>query len=94
MKYQAVSAKANAFNKWIAIALGFSIPISTALDNVLLGLLVLCWMLGASFFSKWQVIRSNKVAILSLALFMLLALGLLYGESNPWDDLRYLSKYK
>ena len=75
MKFQAVSAKADTFSKWVAIALGFSIPISTALDNILFGLLVVLWMLGAGYHYKWQLIRNNPIAILSLALFGFLLLG-------------------
>ena len=94
MKYQAVSAKADTFGRWIAIALGFSIPLSTAADNILIGALVLCWVLSAGFLDKWQTVRDNPVAWLALGLFLLLCIGLLYGERYPGDGLHYLGKYK
>jgi len=94
MKYQAVSAKADTFGRWIAIALGFSIPLSTALDNILIGLFVVCWMLGAGFPGKWHAIRSNKIAILSLALFALFLAGVFNPDAPIRDGLKYLNKYK
>lgn len=94
MKYQTVGVNAAAFSKWIAIALGFSIPVSTALDNILLGLFAACWLLGAGFSEKWQDIKRNKVAILSLLLFTLLIAGVLNPYSPIHDGLKYLSKYK
>ncbi|MGH8757737.1 MAG: hypothetical protein ACRET9_06055, partial [Burkholderiales bacterium] len=94
MEYRIISSKADTLTKWVAVALGFTIPVSTALDNILLGLLVVFWILAADSGEKWRQIKNNPLALLSLGLFALLALGLLYSESNPWDGLRYLSKYK
>ena len=94
MEYRIISSKANILTKWVAVALGFTIPVSTALDSILVGLLVVFWILAADFQEKWRQIKKNQLALLSLGLFALLALGLFYGESSPWDGLRYLSKYK
>ena len=94
MEYRIISSKADILTKWVAIALGFTIPVSTALDSILLGLLVFLWILAADNREKWRQIINNPLALLSLGLFALLALGLFYGESNPRDGMRYLSKYK
>ena len=87
------SEKINWLARWSAILLGFSIPISVALDNLLLALILLLWLLSANFKEKISVIRANPVALLSLALFSLLVVGTLYGERNPGDGLNYLGKY-
>ena len=79
--------------RWSAILLGGSIPVSVALDNLLLALILVLWFLSANFKEKFFVIRANPVALLSLALFALLVAGTLYGERNPGDDLNYLGKY-
>jgi O-antigen ligase len=94
MEYRIISSKANTLTKWVAIVLGFTIPVSTALDSILLGLLVVLWILAADNREKWRQIINNPLALLSLGLFGLLVLGLFYGEADPWDGLRYLSKYK
>ncbi|HEY6281860.1 MAG TPA: O-antigen ligase family protein [Burkholderiales bacterium] len=94
MEYRIISSKADKLTKWVAIALGFTIPVSTALDSILLGLLLACWLIGAGYHEKWRLIRGNPVVWLALALFALLIAGLLYGDRNPGDGLRYLGKYK
>jgi O-antigen ligase len=94
MDYRIISSKADTLSKWVAVALGFTIPVSTALDSILLGLLVVFWILAADSGEKWRQLISNPLALLSLGMFGLLVLGLFYGEADPWDGLRYLSKYK
>jgi O-antigen ligase len=76
-----------------AIALGFSIPISVAVDNVLLGLVLLFWLASAGYPRKLSIIRQNRVALAALALFALLVIGLAYGTRLPGDGLTYLNKY-
>jgi len=94
MEYRIISSNADTLVKWIAIALGFTIPISTGLDNTLLGLLLVLWILAAGYREKWQQIRNNPPALISLGLFALLAVGMLYSKSDLWDALRYFGKYK
>jgi len=79
--------------RWAAVALGFSIPLSVALDNVLLVLVVAGWLASGAWAAKWDAIRGNRVALAALALFGLLLVGTLYGERNPGDAPFYLAKY-
>jgi O-antigen ligase len=79
--------------QWAAVALGLSIPISTALDGVLLAVVAAGWLLAARWRETGQALRDNAVALAALALFALLALGTLYGERNPGDPTGYLGKY-
>jgi O-antigen ligase len=79
--------------QWAAIALGFSIPISTALDNVLLPIVVAGWLASGNWRAKWGAVRGNRVALAALALFGLLVLGALYGERNSGDAAQTLRKY-
>lgn len=76
-----------------AAFLGFSIPISVALDNTLLALVALLWLVGGDLRRKFADIAANPVALAALALFGMMAAGLLYGERYPGDGLRYLGKY-
>jgi O-antigen ligase len=91
--YGALSGHAGRVARWSGIALGFSIPISVALDNALLALFVAGWAAGGAWRAKWQAIRSNPVALAALALLALLAAGTLYGERDPGDGVRYLLMY-
>lgn len=96
MNYGTVCDKAHVahvIGRWSAVALGFSIPISVALDNVLLVLVLIAWLIGGSYRQIIALLKDNPVATLCLALLGLLALGLLYGDRYPGDGLHYLRKY-
>ena len=79
--------------QWAAVAIGFSVPISVALDNVLLAVVAACWLAGGAWRETWRCARDNKVALAALALFALLLLGSLYGERGPGGAGSYLVKY-
>lgn len=93
MRYQPVASAAGAVGRWGVIALGFSIPISVALDNVLLALIALAWLATGELREKLYRIRENPVAMAALGLFGMLILGLAYGSSIPDDGVHYLLKY-
>ena len=88
-----ITSKADRTAQWAAIALGFSIPLSVALDNVLLVFVVGGWLASGAWREKRDAIRGNRVALAALALFGLLLLGTLYGERNPGDTALTLRKY-
>jgi O-antigen ligase len=63
-----------------AIAIGFTIPISAALDNFLLVLLLLFWFCSGMYPAKLAAIRSNRVALAALGLFAILVLGVIWAD--------------
>ena len=72
-------------NKYLLVLFGFCIPVSTALTNVVLGLLVLCWLLdnGANRFARWgRVLKTNPVAIMGLVVFLMHVAGLAYTDGD------------
>jgi O-antigen ligase len=77
---------------WIAVALGFSLPISTALDSVLLGLFLLCWAVGGRLGEKLVRVRANPFALAAVAFFLLHALGAAYSIGSGSEILRALDK--
>lgn len=88
-----INKGADAFAKWSAIAIGFSVPISTALDNILLFVILMSWMVSAGFMQKVATIRTNPVALAALALFGSLVVGCFYGQASSTEALNYLGKY-
>lgn len=88
-----ISKSADALAKWSAIAIGFSVPISTALDNILLFVILISWLVSAGFKQKLTTIRTNPVALAVLALFGLLVVGCFYGQGTSTEALHYLGKY-
>lgn len=78
---------------WSTIAIGASIPISIAFDNLLLAAVLLAWMAGLQFREKLVLAWSNPVYRAALLLFAVLLLGTAYGQQAPGDAGLYLSKY-
>ena len=79
--------------KWVAIPIGFSIPISTAADKILLYLALIFLLLGGNYRHKLRTIAANPVAIAALLLVGMLLLGGLYGNAGWSDALHYWRKY-
>lgn len=88
-----ISKRADTAAKWSGVLLGFSIPVSTALDSVLKVSVLIFWLLGAGYEKKWGLIRSNPVALLCLGMFGLLIVGGFYGDASWGEVVRYLGKY-
>lgn len=77
---------------WIAVALGFSIPVSTAADGVLVAALVLCWTASGGFREKWEAVRGNAVALAACGLLLLHVVGSAYGPATRGEVLQDLEK--
>ena len=84
---------ADTVGRWAAIALGFSIPISVALDNALLVLVLACWLISGAFRHTGTIVKENGVAVAAIVLYTMLVLGSLYGDRQAGDAGRYLVKY-
>jgi O-antigen ligase len=89
----AITRGADRTAQWSAVALGFSIPLFTALDSVLVVLVVAGWLASGAWRDKWGAVRGNGVVLAALGLFGLLLLGALYGERNPGDTAVTVRKY-
>ena len=79
--------------QWAAIALGVSIPISVALDNVLLVVVLAGWLLAGNFRETLRAVERSRTVLAAIVLYGLLLAGTLYGERGPGDALRVLVKY-
>jgi O-antigen ligase len=76
-----------------ATLLAFSIPVSVALDNMLLALIWVFFWLIRPLRQQIPLVLKNPVAGAAWLLFGLLVLGLLHGERHDGDGLRYLTRY-
>ena len=90
IRYPSFAPRAAIAGQWGVIALGLSIPVSVALDNILLGLIALLWLAGGEWRGKAALIRHNPVAIAALVLFGLLAAGALYSSGNTGVLFKYI----
>lgn len=88
-----VTARLGNGARYLAIFVGFSIPISTALDNWLLGFILLLWLCSGGFQEKRAAIRANPVALAALAFLGLVFLGLTWSAGPLADGLVFVRKY-
>jgi O-antigen ligase len=77
---------------WMVVAIGFSIPVSTALDNLLLAGLLLLWIASGRYADKWAALRSNPFVLFPCSLFVLHLVGAIYSAADPVTILRALDK--
>lgn len=83
----------NFLSRWSTLALGASIPVSVALDNLLLALALGTWLAGLQMRAKLMLAWNNPVFRSALLLFGLLLAGTVHGDA-PHSDVRlFLSKY-
>jgi hypothetical protein len=88
----ATAARAHHAALWTAVAIGFSIPFSTALDNLLVAVLVLCWAASGRYREKVAALRAHPFVLLPIGFFLLHAAGSLYSIGEASDVLRMLDK--
>ena len=77
---------------WVVVAMGFSIPVSTAFDNLLVAALLLCWIASGRYGEKWAALRANALALLPCGLFLLYLAGASYSMGEAKDVLHALDK--
>jgi O-antigen ligase len=90
---QRMALRMHQTQRYLAIALGFSIPLSTALDNVLSAVILLLWLVSGGYAQKLHVIRNNPVAMAALVLFALTLVGLIWSIGPIEDGLLFVRKY-
>ena len=93
MGLERIASDAGRVSRWSAIALGVSIPVSTALDNVLIVVTLAAWAVSGRMRETANFTLKNNAILCPVLLFGLLALGTLYGESPARDALACLWKY-
>lgn len=77
---------------WIAVAIGLSIPVSTALDGFLVAAFLICWGAGGRYREKLAAIRGNAFALLPCGLFLLYAAGSVYSPGSTGEIAQALDK--
>jgi len=80
--------------RWCAVAVGFSLPISVAADNILLVLVLAGFALGGAYRDKWRVLRTHPISLAALALFAIFLVGCLHGDAARGDRLFFISRYR
>ena len=74
------------------VLLGASIPISSALDNTLVGVIVASWLVTGGWVETLRIIRTNPVAAVACAWVAVHVLGAFYSDGYSHDIMRTLRK--
>jgi len=77
----------------LAALIGFSLPISTAFDNITVGLFLLVWLVTGDWRARWRRLSDNPASYAIGALLALAALGMFWGAGNVKENIRYFEKY-
>lgn len=88
-----VNARAGVITSWLVVAICCSVPVSTVLDSVLLGLLLIAFLLSGQLREKLQTVAQNPAALSLLGLFVLLLVGTLGGMAPLEEQFKSLGKY-
>lgn len=83
-----------ACSRGLALAVGFSIPLSTSLAEILMGLFLAAWVFSGDFSAKWKLIWRNPLARRSGAMFAVLVVGLFYSSGGWREAFNCLLKYR
>jgi O-antigen ligase len=84
----------NRLTQACGVLMVFVLIFPTALVNVALFLLLLAYVLGGGYREKWQRVRGNPVAMISLLLFGWLAAGTSYSSATLSTSLSVLNQYR
>ncbi len=80
-------------NKWLAILLGFMIPTTTAGTNITALIILILFLTSGEWGKKYNTLKNNPLATISVMLYLALAIGVLYSEASPHDAMARLMKY-
>ena len=90
---RAIQVHAGSIAGWAVAGLGFSLPISTSLDGVLLVVTVVAWLVSGRFAEIPGIVRRDRYVLLLPGLFLLLAVGMTHGLASFGERAKYLWKY-
>lgn len=80
-------------SSWAVVALGFTIPISTTADSVMLVVLLVASLVAKHAKERLQSAVRHPAMLAWLAFFLLVALGTLHGSAPVRDRMHFLTKY-
>jgi len=80
--------------KALAVACPFALILPKAPMGLILGLFVLAWLASGDFRAKLDRVRANPVALWAIALYALVALGMLYSSADWAIAFDWFRQYK
>ena len=78
---------------WLVVAVAASVPLGTAMSNVLGSLLLIALILAGGYKVHWQRLRVHPFAIATLVLCAVIFIGISYSNAPADEIVRALKKY-
>jgi O-antigen ligase len=78
---------------WLVVAIAASVPLGTALSNVLAGMLLAMLIAAGGYRAHWQRWRVHPFALATLALCAIILIGASYSQAPADEIVRSLKKY-
>ena len=70
--------------QYLLIALAFLIPLTVALANLIIVIIVLLWIFSGDYKKKYNEIINSKLMIASLVFYLVHVIGMLWTEDFQW----------
>lgn len=86
-----LNQRARSVAVWGLVGLGFALPLTPALANLMLLLVVVSWLLSGEWREKWSVLIASPAAKAAGLFYALVLIGMLYDVKD--DSTHYASKY-
>lgn len=87
------TASLDRLGQYALIALAFTVPISTALSNIFLALVLFCWLASGNYKKKLSLFFKSPITLAALMLFAWLVIGLAWVNQFDQDQIKFLRKY-
>ncbi len=91
MNVALLNQRARSVAVWGLAGLGFALPLTPGLANLMLLLVVVSWLLSGDWQRKWAVIKDAPAAKAAGLFYALVVIGMFYGVKD--DSAHYAGKY-
>lgn len=81
-------------SRWLAVVIGFSIPVSTSLSEIATTLFLICWLLQGNLRERTRQIVQDPLSRISLVLFTILLAATTWSSATWYEAFRCLLKYR
>jgi O-antigen ligase len=78
---------------WLLVAMSAAVPLGSATMLILGALVLIAFIAAGGFSERWSRVRSNPFALMSIALFVLIALGASWSTASSDEILRVSEKH-
>ena len=70
--------------QYLILSLAFFFPLSVAIGNLIIAIIVILWLVSGNYKEKFLKISNNRLALLSIAFFVVHLVGLLWTDDLSW----------